>query len=166
MTDLHRWHAAFESHRAEARALVDNHPRAVLNAQTDPTQWSALQILAHLNVTAAMLLPKLRHAADRNHPHDVSLGRLDGFFERDASDQGLEDDGLHIVPAFDHDPAKVLARFEGVQNDLISLCDHGMSSGEHSGASVASWLEGTWAHQARHLSEARSTVAALEAAAA
>ncbi len=165
MSDLHRWHAAFESHKAEARVLVEAHSRAVLNAQTDPTQWSALQILAHLNVTAAMLLPQLREAADRNHPHDVSLGRLDGFFERDASDQGLEDDGLHIVPTFDHDPAEILDRFERLQDSLISLADHGVS-GEHTGASVASWLEGTWAHQARHLSEARSTVAALGAATA
>ncbi len=161
MSDLSRWHAAFESHKAEARALVEAHPRMVLNAQTDPMQWSALQILAHLNVTAAMLLPELRNAADRNRPHDVSLGQLDQYFTRDARAQGLEDDGVSTVPSFDHDPAKVLDRFERLQDDLISLADHGVS-GKHTGASVASWLEGTWAHQSRHLAEARRTVAAVE----
>ena len=165
MSDLRRWHTAFESQKAEARALVDAHPRAVLNAQTDPMQWSALQILAHLNVTAAMLLPELRKAADRDRPHDVSLGKLDHYFSRDARSQGLEDDGVSPVPPFDHDPAKVLDRFERLQDDLISLADHGVS-GRHTGASVASWLEGTWAHQARHLAEARATAAALEVVAA
>jgi hypothetical protein len=162
---LSPWHDAFTSHKQEARTLVESHPRDVLNRQPDPMQWSACQILAHLNVTAAMLVPKLREAVKRFDNPD-SLGRLDGFFERDARNQGIEDDGVRLVPPFDHDPHELLERFENFQDDLIELASAGISapSDEHSGRSVASWLEGTWAHQARHLSEARTTVAQLETA--
>lgn len=166
MSKLRTWHEAFENQKAEARALVEEHSRDVLNRQPDPTQWSACQILAHLNVTAAMLVPELRKAEQRGGA-DVSLGRLDGFFERDARAQELEDDGVRAVPPFDHDPASVLARFERHQDELIELADADLALGRphgQGGTSVASWLEGTWAHQARHLAEARATVRAAQAA--
>jgi hypothetical protein len=159
---LRNWHEAFENQKAEARALLTGYPRDVLNRQPDPKQWSACQIVAHLNVTAAMLVPELRKAEGAGGAH-VSLGRLDGFFERDARDQGLEDDGVRVVPAFDHDPAALLERFERHQDELIELADADLALGRphgQGGTSVASWLEGTWAHQARHLAEARATVAA------
>jgi hypothetical protein len=168
-----RWQRAFRVHRREAEALAsDLSPRA-FNRSPAPGAWSVGQCLDHLCETGRPLVSRLGAAlarAPRRPSRDapLRLGWLDRLFAwtmRQSAWLKIPSPGAYRPAQGSLDPQRTVEAFQALQDDLIACAER---AEERNGTAVRvaspanrfmrltaiGWLEGTRAHQRRHLRQA------------
>lgn len=160
--------------RLRARDLVDGLSPEQLSHRPEPASWSIIECLAHLNLTAAIVQPKVAAVIERGKSENIigdgpfspgPLGRVAIWIAEPPPKFRIRAP-KYIVPKVEHgDPAEVLDEFMKVQDEWERLI--GESDGlDQKRLKVSSVFPGMptlrlsalipWmmAHQRRHLLQA------------
>lgn len=157
--------------RARAQQLVSSLTSDQLTRRPDPAKWSIAECLAHLNLTAAVVQPKIAAAIELGRKAQMTsagpfspgpLGRLLIWIAEPPPKFRMRAP-KKIAPAIAHgDPAQIMADFMNVQDrweKLVRDCD-GLDQNRIKVASLfagmpqlrlAAPIPWMMAHQRRHL---------------
>jgi DinB superfamily len=160
--------------RRRARVLIDGLTLEQLCQRPDPSSWSIAECLTHLNLTAAIIQPKVAAAIERGKKEKITnqgpfspgpLGRLLIWIAEPPPKFRIRAP-KSIVPKIDHgNPAEVVAEFMRVQDEWerLSRDSEGLNQNRLKVPSIAPGLPALrlaaqfpWmmAHQRRHLLQA------------
>lgn len=116
--------------RRRARALVDGLSPEQICHRPEPSSWSIAECLAHLNLTAAVVQPKMAAVIERGKKEKVigqgpfspgALGRLAIWIAEPPPKFRIRAP-KYIVPKVEHgDPAEVVVEFMKVQDEWERL---------------------------------------------
>jgi len=162
--------------RRQARDLIQGLTPEQLSRRPDPSSWSIAECLAHLNITAAMVQPKLAAVIERGRREKITgqgafspgpLGHLLIWIAEPPPKIRLRAP-KYIVPKVAHgDPAEIVADFMKAQDEweeLIAGCE-GLDQKRLKVRSLfprmptlplAAPIPWMMAHQRRHLLQAES----------
>lgn len=134
-TSSNRLIEAVNNARTRASALADGLTSEQLSQRPNRSSWSIVECLAHLNLTAAMVQPKIAAVMERGQKEKIigqgpfSLGLLGRFtiWSAEPPPKFRFRAPKYIVPKVEHgDPAEVIAEFMRAQDEwerLIRGCE-------------------------------------------
>lgn len=173
--ELQQHLASLDELRSDVRALTDPLNHAQFNWRAAPDEWSIGQCLDHLNVAGFLLLPRLEEAVTQGRARGLTgtppfrygiFGRLFSLLMRPNPWLRFSSPAAY-VPAVQHEPEVVVPRFIDLQDRLgavvraadgLDLKHIRLSSPVNRlmHFSLGIWLEGTLAHEQRHIVQAQS----------
>ncbi|TVP78362.1 MAG: DinB family protein [Gemmatimonadales bacterium] len=165
----------------EVKRLAGAHSEARMNRRPEEGTWSAAECIRHLNLTAALMAPKLeaaiRKAKERGLEGEppFSTGWLGSWF-LDGSGPGARplpvpgryrpEGSRDDAPSSSLDVARTVAEFDELQQRWLDLIEEGRGLQLDAvrapspvipilRLNVATWIEGMPGHQMRHLKQMR-----------
>lgn len=188
LKDPEAWKQDIIQCREEVQRAANAHSEAHMNRRPEEGAWSAAECIRHLNLTAALMAPKLEAAVQKARERGLeggppfSTGRLGGWF-LDGSGPGgrplpvpgsyRPEDSRDKAPSSSLDVARTVAEFDELQQRWLDIIEsaQGLQLDAVRAPSpvipllrlnVATWIEGMSGHQLRHLEQMRRALGETE----